>query len=312
MARFTDQELREKVQSGFIIESEDEMTDSYKKALITQLTVQGDTELMSAPSYYGPAKDAPSTNTMVSSMAIIQDELGHANIAYRLLEDLGVSRDYLLYERQPHEFKHPYGFDQYLDNWAELVVANGLFDRAGITLLGDVHRNTSYGPLQRALVKVGLEENFHLRHGEVWMRRLCEAGGEAREKVQRGVDWMFPMGVEWFGMPDDKKRHSAQLDFKLKGMTNDELRQTWLTAVVPLCEELGISIPAHWDQSLGRAVLDYEFPVDFDEQEKVWLLEQPITWEQAFERWKHRGPANQFYVESVRVGRLQLQAMAAA
>jgi ring-1,2-phenylacetyl-CoA epoxidase subunit PaaA len=307
MARFTDQELREKVQSGFIVESEDEMTESYKKALITQLTVQGDTELMSAPSYYGPAKDAPSTNTMVSSMAIIQDELGHANIAYRLLEDLGVSRDYLLYERQPHEFKHPYGFDQYLDNWAELVVANGLFDRAGITLLGDVHRNTSYGPLKRALVKVGLEENFHLRHGEVWMRRLCEAGGEAREKVQRGVDWMFPMGVEWFGMPDDKKRHNAQLDFKLKGMTNDELRQTWLNAVVPLCEELGISIPAHWDSAQGRAVLDYEFPVNFDEKEKVWLLDEPIAWEQAFERWKRRGPANEFYVESVRVGRMQLQ-----
>jgi ring-1,2-phenylacetyl-CoA epoxidase subunit PaaA len=312
MARFTDEELQQKVQNGFIVESEDEMTETYKKALITQLTVQGDTELMSAPSYYGPAKDAPSTNTMVSSMAIIQDELGHANIAYRLLEDLGVSRDYLLYERQPHQFKHPYGFDQYLANWAELVVANGLFDRAGITLLGDVHRNTSYGPLKRALVKVGLEENFHLRHGEVWMRRLCEAGGEAREKVQRGVDWMFAMGVEWFGMPDDKKRHNAQLDFRLKGMTNDELRQTWANAVVPLCEELNLDIPAHWDEKQGRAVIDYEFPVNFDEDEMVWLLDEPISWEDAFARWKRRGPANVEYVESIRKGRLELEKMMAA
>lgn len=312
MPRFTDDELKEKVQNGFIIESEDEMTETYKNALITQLTVQGDTELMSAPSYYNAAKDAPSTNTMVSSMAIIQDELGHANIAYRLLEDLGVRREYLLYEREPYEFKHPYGFDQWLDNWAELVVANGLFDRAGITLLGDVHRNTSYGPLKRALVKVALEENFHLRHGEVWMRRLCEAGGEAREKVERGVAWMFPTGVEWFGLPDDKKRHSAQLDFKLKGMTNDQLRQTWLDAVVPLCEELEIDIPAHWDEGQGRAVVDYEFPVAFDEDEKVWLLDEPISWEQAFERWKRRGPANQAYVESVRRGRMQLQKLEVA
>jgi ring-1,2-phenylacetyl-CoA epoxidase subunit PaaA len=245
-------------------------------------------------------------------MAIIQDELGHANIAYRLLEDLGVSRDYLLYEREPHQFKHPYGFDQYLANWAELVVANGLFDRAGITLLGDVHRNTSYGPLKRALVKVGLEENFHLRHGEVWMRRLCEAGGEAREKVQRGVDWMFPMGVEWFGMPDDKKRHNAQLDFRLKGMTNDELRQTWANAVVPLCEELNLNIPAHWDEGEGRAVIDYEFPVNFDEDNMVWLLDEPITWEEAFARWKRRGPANVEYVESIRKGKIELDRMVTA
>ena len=48
----------------------------------------------------------------------------------------------LIYGRQPHQFKHPYGFDQPLDNWAELVVATGFFDRAGITLLTDVHENT--------------------------------------------------------------------------------------------------------------------------------------------------------------------------
>ena len=35
--------------------------------------------------------------------------------------------------------------------------AHGLYDRAGITLLSDVHRHTSYGPLKRALVKVGME-----------------------------------------------------------------------------------------------------------------------------------------------------------
>ena len=83
---------------------------------------------------------------------------------------MGQDKEHLLYGREPHEFKHPYGFDQPLENWAELVTANGFFDRAGITLLGDVYRNTSYGPLKRALVKVDLEETFHLRHGEVWMR----------------------------------------------------------------------------------------------------------------------------------------------
>jgi hypothetical protein len=86
----------------------------------------------------GPPR--PSTNTQVSAHAIIQDELAHANIAYRLLEDLGESKEALVYGRAPHEFKHPYGFDQPLENWAELVVANGFFDRAGITLLSDVTR----------------------------------------------------------------------------------------------------------------------------------------------------------------------------
>lgn len=308
MPPFTDDELIEMVQNGYIVESPEEMSEGYRKALIVQLTVQADTELMSAPSYWMAARYAPSTNTQVSAHAIIQDELAHANIAYRLLEDLGVSKEMLVYEREPNRFKHPYGFDQPLDNWAELVVATGFFDRAGITLLSDVHENTSYGPLKRALVKIGMEENFHLRHGEVWMRRLAKAGGERRAMLQRAVDWMFPMTVEWFGLPDDMKRHSGQLDFKLKGKTNDELRQTWLDAAVTLCEKIGIDVPAHYDAETEKYVLDYPFPCEYSEEEKRWLFEEgQIGWDQVFERWKRRGPMNRIYVESVRRSRDQVQ-----
>jgi len=307
MVAFTEEELKEKVQGGYIVESPEEMTEGYRKALVVQLTVQADTELISAPAYWMAARHAPSTNTQVSAHAIIQDELAHANIAYRLLEDLGASKERLLYEREPHEFKHPYGFDQPLENWAELVVANGFYDRAGITLLSDVHRNTSYGPLKRALVKIDMEETFHLRHGEVWMKRLSKAGGEAKEKLQRAVDWMFPMTVEWFGLPDDRKRHSGQLDYRLKGMTNDELRQAWMDATVPLCESIEIDVPAHYDEEEERYVLDYPFPCGYDPDEKRWLFEEgEITWDDVFRRWKGRGPMNEHYVESVRRSRSQV------
>jgi ring-1,2-phenylacetyl-CoA epoxidase subunit PaaA len=301
MSRFSEQELKDKVQQGYILESPEEMTEGYRKALIVQLTVQADTELISAPAYWMAAQDAPSTNTQVSAVAIIQDELAHANIAYRILEDLGVDKTQLVYGRAPHEFKHPYGFDQPLESWAELIVANGFFDRAGITLLSDVYRNTSYGPLKRALVKIDLEETFHLRHGEVWMKRLAHAGGEARASVQRAVDWMFPMTIEWFGLPDDMKRHSGQLEYRLKGMTNDQLRQTWMSATVPLCESLGLRVPAHYDEAAGEYVLDYAFPCEYDPSAKRWLFDAgQITWEQVFDRWKQRGPMNERYVESVR------------
>ena len=37
--------------------------------------------------------------------------------------------------------------------------------------------------------------------GGAWMKRLARAGGEAKEALQRAVDWMFPMTLEWFGLP---------------------------------------------------------------------------------------------------------------
>ncbi|HET7275551.1 MAG TPA: Phenylacetic acid catabolic protein [Longimicrobiaceae bacterium] len=304
MPRYSDEELKEKVQSGFMVEYPEEMTEGYRSALIVQLLVQADTELISAPAYFGAARDAPSTNTMVSATAIIQDELAHANIAYRLLEDLGMSKEDLVYGREPHQFKHPYGFDHPLDNWAEMVVANGLYDRAGITLLGDVFKHTSYGPLKRALVKVDQEETFHLRHGEMWMKRLSAAGGQAKEKVQAAVDWMFPMAVEWFGLPDGMKRHSGQLEYRLKGMTNDELRQAWMSATVPLCESIGIEVPAHWDEDQQQFALEYPFPCEYDETAKRWLFDEgEIGWDQVFTRWKGRGPKNKDYVEAIQSGR---------
>lgn len=292
-------ELKERIANGFVVESMDDMTPGYLSALKTQMLVQGDTELMSAPAYYMAAKDAPTISSRIAVSAVIQDELGHANIAYRLLEDLGEDKEQLVFGREPDEFKNPYGFDQALENWAEMAVANGLFDRAGIVLLSDVHENTSYGPLKRALVKVDKEEYFHLRHGESWMRRLSKAGGEVREMLQRAVDWMFPTGIEWFGLPDDLKRHSGQLEYRLKGKTNDQLRQTWMASIVPLCAEVGIRIPAHHDADSGRYEVEYELPCEFDPAQKRWLFDEPITWERVWDRWRGRGPMNERYVEMI-------------
>ncbi len=294
-----EQALIDRINDGFMLESDADMTPGYKKALLTQLTVQGDTELMSAPAYYLAARDAPTINSRIAVTAIVHDELGHANIAYRIMEDLGADKHRLVYGRQPHEFKHPYGFDQPLENWAEMVVANGFFDRAGITLLSDVHQHTSYGPLKRALVKVDREEVLHLRHGESWMKRLAKAGGEAREALQRAVDWMFPMTLEWFGLPDDLKRHSGQLAYRLKGLTNDQLRQTWMAATVPLCEGIGIDVPAHFDDARDEYVIDFPFPCQYDAEAKRWLVDAPLTWDQVFDRWKARGPMNERYVEMI-------------
>ncbi|MDE2864900.1 MAG: phenylacetate-CoA oxygenase subunit PaaI, partial [Gemmatimonadetes bacterium] len=93
MSQRAEDELKQKIRKGYILESPEEMTPGYRKAIIVQLTVQADTELMSAPAYWLAARHAPSTNTQVSAHAIIQDELAHANIAYRLLEDMGVSKE---------------------------------------------------------------------------------------------------------------------------------------------------------------------------------------------------------------------------
>jgi ring-1,2-phenylacetyl-CoA epoxidase subunit PaaA len=305
----TEAELKARLEAGALVESVDQMSDDYVMGLKRILTVSADTELISAPAYYFAAAKAPTINAFVSAMAIIQDELGHANIAYRLLEDLGFDKEELIYERQPYEFKHPYAFDVPLDSWVELVCANALYDRAGYVLLGDVYKHTSFAPWKRGLVKVDREENFHLRHGETWIRKICESE-TGRQEVQQAVDWMFPMVMEWFGLPDDKKRHTEQLSYGLKGSSNDTLRQTWLSTGVPFCQEVGLRLPVHWNESTQKYKLAYPFPCQFDEDDKRWLMDEgEIGWDQVMKRWKARGPKNKEFVERIQRGHRELQQM---
>src|SRR5712691_1302895 len=243
---------------GELIESVSEMTPEYIQELKHTLIVSGDTELISAPAYYLAARKAPSVNAFMTAIAIIQDELAHAHIAFHLLEELGESQEALIFKRDPKAFRYPYAFDVPLESWTELVVANAMYDQAGFCLLGDIHEHGSYGPWKRGLVKVMAEENFHLRNGRNWSKRISQAGGEAREELQRAVDWMFPLTVEWFGLPDNLKQHSAQLYYRLKGLTNDQLRQQWLSTVVPFMESIGVRVPAHREGE--NYVLDYPFP----------------------------------------------------
>jgi ring-1,2-phenylacetyl-CoA epoxidase subunit PaaA len=189
-----------------------------------------------------------------------------------------------------------------LNSWAELVCANALYDQAGFVLLSDVYESSTFGPWKRALAKVDKEETFHLRHGRTWCKKLVKTP-EGRAQVQAAVDWMFILTLEWFGLPDDRKKHSEQLDYGFKGKSNDQLRQAWMSEVVPFMAEIGIRVPAHLDPEEDRYIIDCPFPARFDEERRQWLLEDgEISWDAVLGRWRRRGPMNRDYVRTLQRG----------
>ncbi len=306
----TEAEVRERLGHGKMVENIDHMSPTYLEGIKRILTVSADTELISAPAYFLAAQTAPSTNAYLSAMSIIQDEIAHAHIAYRMLEDLGVSKEQLVYERRPGDFKYPYAFDVPLETWEELVVANALYDRAGFVLLSDVFKHTTYGPWKRALAKVDKEESFHLRHGETWMRKINEQPG-GHERLQQVVDWMFPLTIEWFGLPDKEKRHTIQIEYGFKGLTNDELRQVWMGTAVPFLTSLNISVPAYLDEATNQYVLTFPFPSRFDAAKKQWAFEEGrIGWDEVLMRWRGRGPNNHKFVSEIQRGYGELKGTA--
>ena len=165
--------MRAHLAAGKLVEGLQHMSPEYLKGIRRILTVSADTELVSAPAYLRAAQHAPALNNFGSAVSIIQDELAHAHIGYRLLGDLGVDMSALIYEREAEAFKYPYAFDVPLDSWHELILANALYDQAGFVLLSRRPPASTFGPWKRALAKVDKEETFHLRHGRTWVKKLA-------------------------------------------------------------------------------------------------------------------------------------------
>jgi ring-1,2-phenylacetyl-CoA epoxidase subunit PaaA len=302
LAPWTEEQVRQHLAAGKLVEGLQHMSPRYLEGMRRILTVSADTEFVSAPAYLRAAQHAPALNNFGSAMSIIQDELAHAHIGYRLLGDLGVDMDELIYERPAGSFKYPYAFDVPLNSWVELVCANALYDQAGFVLLSDVYQSSTFGPWKRALAKVDKEETFHLRHGRTWLRKLSKDPA-GRAEVQAAVDWMFILTLEWFGLPDSLKQHSEQLDYGFKGKSNDELRQWWMSEVVPFMDEIGIRVPAHHAIERDVYVIDCPFPAAFDEEKRSWLLDDgAISWDDVIARWRSKGPMNTDYVRTLQRG----------
>src|SRR5579883_3426272 len=107
----SEEALISRIRKQQLVESIDQMSPIYLEEMKRILTVSADTELISAPAYYHAAVHAPTLNNFGSALSIIHDELGHAHIAYRLMRDLGVDTEQLIFEREPRHFKYPYAFD---------------------------------------------------------------------------------------------------------------------------------------------------------------------------------------------------------
>lgn len=298
-AEILERALQLRVKAGQRIEREEEMTPRYRDVLVQTMLIAADLELMTLPSYYGALLSAPTLDSKIAVASAIQDEMGHAQVMYRMLEDFDLDAHQLIFERSPEAFKTFELIEQGVSDYVTCVVMMALGDRAGYTTTRDLEAHCSFGPYARSLRKVNFEERFHVSHGEQWVRHFWNRSPETRKRVQAAVDLLFPMSASWFGTSDSMKKRTDQLTYRIRGLSNDELRQQWLDEVVPFCESVGIRIPAHFDEAQGRYALDYEEPIAFDEDEGKWQFDKKITWDEKFAHWKKGGPIKRSGLERI-------------
>lgn len=278
--------LQERVKTGYQLEDPTEMTPRYREVLVNTMHIAADLEVVTLPTYSPAIKTAPTLDDKIAIAAACQDELGHAQVIYRLLEEFGYDTQHFLFERDPHEWRTFQMLEFPHEDYIESVVSMCYGDRAGYITTVDLEENCSFAPFARSLRKVNFEETFHVAHGERWVKFFWNLNERSRQRVQDAVDFYFPLCAAWFGVPDEMKKRTDQLAYKIRGASNDQMRQKWLSQVVQFSESVGIQVPALFDEQSGKFVLNYEPPIYLDEQTRKWDYNRRITWEEQFRIWK--------------------------
>src|ERR671911_594247 len=87
------QEFVEHVQSGGQVETGDWMPDDYRSKLVKFIEMHGNSELMGVLPEREWILRAPTLQRKLALTAKVQDEVGHSQLIYRVVEDLGKPRE---------------------------------------------------------------------------------------------------------------------------------------------------------------------------------------------------------------------------
>jgi 1,2-phenylacetyl-CoA epoxidase catalytic subunit len=196
---------------------------------------------------------APSIETGIAASSMAQDEWGHARLLYSMLKDLDIDPVIVEHDRTPDAYAPVAPLDEEMPDWAALIAAVCLVDRAISTVLASF-ASGSYETAQSRVPKMLAEEEFHDSLGAAWFRRLHSSGGEARSLLTTACQAMLPPVLAWVGADDGPARTLVKAG--VIGSAADRL-EAYRDAVRDLTDLIGIDIAAtgaatDWDETRGR------------------------------------------------------------
>ncbi len=259
------------------IEPNDWMPQGYRRTLVRQISQHAHSEIVGMLPEGNWITRAPSLRRKMILLAKVQDEGGHGLYLYSAAETLGVARAELVGQLLSGKAKYSSIFNYPTLTWADIGAIGWLVDGAAIMNQVPLCR-CSYGPYARAMIRICREESFHQRQGYELMLKLARGTPDQKRMAQDALDrWWWP-SLMMFGPSDKDSVHSSQnAAWKIKRVSNDELRQKFVDVTVPQGHFLGLTFPdpalkldeatGHWNHG----------PIDWAEFNRVVAGDGPCN-----------------------------------
>jgi ring-1,2-phenylacetyl-CoA epoxidase subunit PaaA len=249
----TESEFQAYLQDGGQVETGDPMPEAYRKALVKFIEMHGNSELMGVLPEREWILRAPTLQRKLALTSKVQDEVGHAQLIYRVVEDLGKPRETCLDDLVAGRTKFHNVFHYPTKTWGDVGVIAWLVDAAAI-ISQKALLKCSYAPYARIMKKICWEESFHILHGRDVVLAMMTGTDEQRELVQEAVDrWWAPL-MQFHGT-ETPAEEDPMYQWRIKSQGNTEARQQFLDGYVPQIWELGLTVPdpaLRKDETTGR------------------------------------------------------------
>ena len=241
------------VQSGGKVEAGDWMPDDYRKQVLKFVEMHANSELMGVLPEREWINKAPTLKRKLALTAKVQDEVGHAQLLYRVAEDLGKSREAMLQDLLDGKTKFHNVFHYPTYSWGDVGIIAWLVDAAAIQSQKAL-LDSSYAPYARTMQKICWEESFHIKHGYDVVVTMMNGTDAQKEMIQEALNrWWVPL-VHFHGPPTDPAK-DRDLYYRIKAKDNKTLRQEFFSKYIPKILELGLTIPdpnLHFDTEAGE------------------------------------------------------------
>jgi ring-1,2-phenylacetyl-CoA epoxidase subunit PaaA len=156
------------------------MPDDYRAKLIKFIEMHGNSELMGVLPEREWILRAPTLQRKLALTAKVQDEVGHSQLIYRVVSDLGKPREQCLDDLISGRSKFHNVFHYPTKTWGDVGVIAWLVDAAAI-ISQKALLKCSYAPYARIMKKICWEESFHILHGrDVILTMMNGTAGGAR------------------------------------------------------------------------------------------------------------------------------------
>ena len=250
------------------------MPDEYRAKLIKFIEMHGNSELMGVLPEREWILRAPTLQRKLALTAKVQDEVGHSQLIYRVVEDLGKPREQCLADLISGKSKFHNVFHYPTMTWGDVGVIAWLVDAAAI-ISQKALLKCSYAPYARIMKKICWEESFHILHGRDVILTMMNGTDEQRELVQEALTRWWPPLMQFHGNPIPAADDPV-VQWRIKTQGNEEARQQFLDGYVPQIWELGLTVPDPKLRKRDDGVWEYTEP-DWDELRSVVTGHGPKT-----------------------------------